>query len=74
MWGPDVPPGDLTAPSALVQFMVAAGCFAAVGYFIKTVVTQDPPAIRREYPFSGLVTELGGLEENKVRHNRIQNP
>lgn len=29
-------------------------------------LTPDIPVVRREYPYEGLVKELGGLEENKV--------
>ncbi|KAF9048539.1 hypothetical protein BJ165DRAFT_1525983 [Panaeolus papilionaceus] len=65
MWGPDVAPID---PSiALRQFAVAALGFVAFGFFVKEIVTQPPPAVRREYPYDGLVRELGGLEENKAR-------
>ncbi|PPQ75967.1 hypothetical protein CVT24_006398 [Panaeolus cyanescens] len=65
MWGPDTPPIDPAV--ALRQFTVAALGFLAFGFFVKEIVTQPPPAARREYPYDGLVRELGGLEENKVR-------
>jgi hypothetical protein len=45
--------------------MAIAG-FIAFGFLVKAI-TPEPPAIRREYPFDGLVKELGGVEENKVR-------
>jgi NADH dehydrogenase (ubiquinone) 1 beta subcomplex subunit 8 len=63
MWGPDAPPIDPN--SALRQFMVVFAGFVSAGLIIKAI-TPDPPAVRREYPFDGLVRELGGLEENKV--------
>jgi len=64
MWGPDIPS---TEPSkALFHFTLATLGFVALGFIIKANV-PEMPAIRREYPFSGLVTELGGLEENKAR-------
>ena len=63
MWGPDAPPLDPN--SAVRQFLVAVAGFVTVGFIIKAI-TPDPPAIRREYPFDGLIKELGGLEENKV--------
>ncbi|KAF9485171.1 hypothetical protein BDN70DRAFT_871557 [Pholiota conissans] len=64
MWGPDAPPLDPN--SAMRQFLVAVAGFVTVGFIINAI-TPDPPAIRREYPFDGLVKELGGLEENKAR-------
>ncbi|KAF8199674.1 hypothetical protein BJ912DRAFT_949908 [Pholiota molesta] len=64
MWGPDAPPIDPN--SALRQFMVVFAGFVSAGLIIKAI-TPDPPAVRREYPFDGLVRELGGLEENKAR-------
>lgn len=65
MWGLDVPvvPPD----QALRQFTVVALGFVAFG-FLCTKIVPDRPAVAREYPFSGLVTELGGLEENKVHY------
>lgn len=43
--------------AALFFSLFAAGVYA---------VTPERPAIPRTYPYSGLVKELGGLEENKV--------
>lgn len=63
MWSLDVFP--TSGISALRQFGVAVSVFvgflAAVNY-----ITPERPAIPRTYPHSGLVTELGGLEVNKV--------
>lgn len=64
MWGPDVAP--LPPHKALAQFILAALGFVGFGFTVKNYIAQDPPAIRREYPYSGLVTELGGQEETKV--------
>jgi NADH dehydrogenase (ubiquinone) 1 beta subcomplex subunit 8 len=65
MWGPDIPP--LSPYKALAQFSIAVVGFVGFGFLVKEVFTPDVPAVRREYPYSGLVTELGGIEENKVR-------
>lgn len=71
MWGPDIPPGGLSPQRAMFRFLIAVTGFLGFGYLVKNVLTPDAPAIRREYPYSGLVAELGGHEENKVRQNRI---
>ncbi|PPQ83457.1 hypothetical protein CVT25_007048 [Psilocybe cyanescens] len=69
MWGPDTPP---IAPNAAVrQFLLAVAGFVAAGFTIKYVLLQEPPAVRREYPYDGLVKELGGLEENKARSESV---
>jgi len=64
MWGPDVAPID--PYTALRHFSVAVAGFLTVGFTIKYFLVPEMPAIRRQYPFDGLVKELGGLEENKV--------
>lgn len=69
MWGPDIPP--LSPYRATFQFLIAVTGFVGFGFLVKNVLTPDLPAVRREYPFSGLVTELGGMEGLKVRRNRI---
>jgi NADH dehydrogenase (ubiquinone) 1 beta subcomplex subunit 8 len=46
--------------------MIAASGIVAVGFLIKYGLTPDMPAVRRQYPYDGLVKELGGLQENKV--------
>lgn len=63
MWGPDAPP--LPPTTALRQLLIVVSGFVAVGFAIKAL-TPDPPAVRREYPYGGLIKELGGLEENQV--------
>ncbi|EIW84326.1 hypothetical protein CONPUDRAFT_50068 [Coniophora puteana RWD-64-598 SS2] len=64
MWGPDVAP--VPPQTALRQFLLAAGSFVSFGFLVKYALTPDRPAVPREYPYSGLVTELGGLDANKV--------
>lgn len=65
MWGPDIPPNSISPYTALRHFAIVATGFVGVGFLIKAI-TPDPPAVRRQYPYDGLVKELGGLEENKV--------
>ena len=65
MWGPDVPVVD--PQTAMRHFAIAVAGFVSFGFFVKYVLTQDPPAVRREYPYNGLIRELGGQEETKVR-------
>lgn len=65
MWGPDVPVVD--PQIAMRHFAIAVASFISFGFFVKHVLTQDPPAVRREYPYNGLIRELGGQEETKVR-------
>jgi len=67
MWGPDIPP--ISPYTALRQFLMAASGIIGAGFFIKYALVPDPPVVRRQYPFDGLVKELGGLEENKVRQS-----
>lgn len=64
MWGPDAAP--LPPNVALRWFSIAVAGFVSFGFLAKYALVPDRPAIPREYPFSGLVTELGGLEENQV--------
>ncbi|KAH9928286.1 uncharacterized protein B0H18DRAFT_953990 [Fomitopsis serialis] len=65
MWGLDAP---VVPPStALRHFIIAFSGIAAFGVFCKYALVPARPAVPREYPFSGLVTELGGLEDNKAR-------
>lgn len=64
MWGPDAPP--LPPNVALRWFSIAVASFVSFGFLTKYALVADRPAVPREYPFSGLVTELGGLEENQV--------
>ncbi|KAF8813308.1 hypothetical protein BYT27DRAFT_6365973 [Phlegmacium glaucopus] len=64
MWGPD--PAPIPIEDARRQFLMAVVGFIAFGFLVKAI-TPEPPAIRREYPFDGLIKELGGVEENKAR-------
>ena len=63
MWAPDPP----TAPPSrsLFELSLAASLFGAIMLFAYEV-TPERSAIPRQYPFDGLVQDLGGLEENKV--------
>jgi NADH dehydrogenase (ubiquinone) 1 beta subcomplex subunit 8 len=65
MWGPDIP--VVPPQRAAIHFAIAVAGFIGFGYATKHYLVAEKPAVPREYPFSGLVTELGGLEENKVR-------
>lgn len=65
MWGPDIP--VVPPPVALRQLGIVLAGMVSFGVLAKYTLVADVPAVRREYPFSGLVTELGGIEENKVR-------
>ncbi|EJF64921.1 hypothetical protein DICSQDRAFT_125040 [Dichomitus squalens LYAD-421 SS1] len=64
VWGPDVP--VVPGPTALRWFSIAALGFVSFGVLVN-YVHPEIPAVRREYPFSGLVSELGSLEANKAR-------
>ncbi|KAH0833031.1 Ndufb8, NADH dehydrogenase 19kDa subunit [Lanmaoa asiatica] len=65
MWGPDI---SVVPPrTALLQFTLAASAFVGFGFLCKFVLLPERPTVPREYPFSGLVKELGGLEDNKAR-------
>ncbi len=65
MFTPD-PPTVATPASALRQLSVAILGFIAFGVFAK-MTTPDRVTAPRDYPYDGLVKELGGIEENKVR-------
>jgi len=64
MWSPDAPP-PVEPSFALGQFTLAAIGITAFAYYVYHNVPERP-SIPREYPFSGLIKELGGLEENKA--------
>ena len=64
MWGPDIPHVD--PATALRQFAIAVSGFVAFGLLCNYVLVPERPAVPRQYPFDGLVKELGGLEENRV--------
>jgi len=70
MWGPDVP--VVPPPTALRQVTLVTLALISFGFFIKYALVPEPPAVRRQYPYSGLIAELGGLEENKVRFTRFR--
>ncbi|KAK0500423.1 hypothetical protein EDD18DRAFT_1149937 [Armillaria luteobubalina] len=65
MWGPDIP--TIAPHIALRHFTYAVISFVSFGFVVKYALTPEMPAIRRQYPFGGLVTELGGLDANKAR-------
>ncbi|KAF9073462.1 hypothetical protein BDP27DRAFT_1417284 [Rhodocollybia butyracea] len=67
MWGPDIPPPGVSSRMALTHFLLAVGAFTGIFFSIKSFLTPEPHFIRRTYPHDGLVTELGGLTENKAR-------
>jgi hypothetical protein len=64
MWGADIPHVD--PAMALRHFTIAVSGFVAFGLLCNYVLVPERPAVPRQYPFDGLVKELGGLEENKV--------
>jgi len=64
MWGPDTPP--VPPHKALFQLSLAISAFVGFGFLCKYTLIPERPTVPREYPYSGLVRELGGLEENKV--------
>ena len=68
MWGPDAP---LVPPQTAARwFSVALLGFVGLGVIVNYAHPQIP-AVRREYPFSGLVSELGSLEANTVCCTRV---
>jgi hypothetical protein len=69
MWGPDIP--HVNPATALRHFTIAVSGFVAFGLLCNYVLVPDRPAVPRQYPFDGLVKELGGLEENKVRFSLL---
>ncbi|KAI0342773.1 hypothetical protein BDW22DRAFT_1330354 [Trametopsis cervina] len=68
MWGPDAP--HVAPERAARNFFIAVAIFTTIGLITKASVV-DRPSVPRECPYSGLVTELGGLDENKVRNANI---
>ncbi|KAH7913581.1 hypothetical protein BJ138DRAFT_1171205 [Hygrophoropsis aurantiaca] len=69
MWGPDVP--GIPPQKALFQFTLAVTGFVGFGLLCNYALVPERPAVPREYPFSGLVRELGGLEENRAREESV---
>ena len=72
MWGPDV--SHVNPNTALYHFTLAFGGLTAFGFLCNYALVPERPAAPREYPFDGLVKELGELEENKVRRILFRNP
>ncbi|THH30011.1 hypothetical protein EUX98_g4161 [Antrodiella citrinella] len=70
MWGPDIP--VVPPQTALYQLGIAVLAFVAFGTVVNYALVPKRLAIPREYPHSGLVTELGGLEENKAREESLE--
>lgn len=63
MWSPDPP--TVEPSSAVRQFALAFLGISGIAFWVYKSV-PDRPAIPREYPYNGLIEELGGLKENKV--------
>ncbi|GJJ08584.1 hypothetical protein Clacol_002803 [Clathrus columnatus] len=70
MWSPDPP--VIEPSSAVRQFAVAFLGIAGLGFWIYKNV-PDRVAAPREYPYDGLIKELGGLEENKANPEQLDN-
>ncbi|KAF8262102.1 Ndufb8, NADH dehydrogenase 19kDa subunit [Lactarius quietus] len=70
MWGPDIP--HVAPATALNHFAIAFSGFVAFGFLCNYVLTPDRPAVPRQYPFNGLVRELGGIEENKANVETLE--
>jgi NADH dehydrogenase (ubiquinone) 1 beta subcomplex subunit 8 len=64
MWGPDIP--HVAPATALRHFTIAVSGFVAFGLLCNYVLVPERPAIPRQFPYDGLVKELGGIEANKV--------
>ncbi|KAI0034231.1 hypothetical protein K488DRAFT_77386 [Vararia minispora EC-137] len=69
MWGPDVP--HVEPKTALRHFIIATGLFVTFGFACSYLLTPVRDAIPREYPFDGLVREMGGLGDNAQRTERV---
>lgn len=64
MWGPDIP--AVPAETAIRDFGVVVLAFIGFGFLVKYVLTPEVPVVRREYPFSGLTTALGGPDDSNM--------
>ena len=64
MWGPDIPHVD--PATSLRHFTIAVSGFIAFGLLCNYALVPARPAVPRQYPFDGLVKELGGMQSNKV--------
>lgn len=51
---------------ALKQLSIYFSGLIAFGVLVKYALIPDRLAVPREFPFDGLVKELGGVEVNKV--------
>ena len=69
MWGPDIP--HVAPATALRHFAIAVSGFVAFGLLCKYALVPERPAVPRQYPYDGLVKELGGLEENKASNSSL---
>ncbi|CAE7219686.1 unnamed protein product [Rhizoctonia solani] len=63
LWSPDV--FNISRASALKQFGIAVAVFFGFTVVVKASVPERP-AVPRNYPYDGLVAELGGLDANKA--------
>ncbi|KAI0264474.1 Ndufb8, NADH dehydrogenase 19kDa subunit [Gloeopeniophorella convolvens] len=70
MWGPDAP--HVPPSTALNHFAIALTGFVTFGLLCRYALVPDRPAVPRQYPFNGLVKELGGLEENKANVEALE--
>ncbi|KAL5485824.1 hypothetical protein ACEPAI_6866 [Sanghuangporus weigelae] len=69
MWGPDPP--KVPARQAFFHFSLAVAAFGGIMLFAYEA-TPERKAVPRQYPFDGLVNDLGGLEENKARPESLE--
>ncbi|CAE6413200.1 hypothetical protein ACGC1H_002955 [Rhizoctonia solani] len=63
LWAPDV--FNISRGNALKQFSIAVAVFLSFTVAVKASVPERP-AVPRNYPYDGLVAELGGLDANKA--------
>lgn len=70
MFSPDLPQANIKPRSALLQASLA---FAGLGGFMAflSYIRPEPPAARRSYPHDGLVKEMGGWHEHKVKYSHF---
>ena len=64
MWGPDIP--HVAPATALRHFTIAVSAFVAFVLLCNYVLVPEQLAIPCQFPYDGLVKELGGIEANKV--------
>ncbi|KAH9994885.1 hypothetical protein BJV77DRAFT_993644 [Russula vinacea] len=67
MWGPDIP--HVAPATALRHFTIAVSGFVAFGLLCNYVLVPERPAIPRQFPYDGLVKELGGIEANNLEED-----